>query len=373
MDNVLMVGVGDVGAHILELVARMPMPFNLLVGDIDEEKGQKLVNNALIGAAHHDLHPHILFRRIDLNDIDGTAELLRQARPAVVINCTVMHTWHLIRRLPREMYARISSAALGAWLPCQLALAYKLSKAIRRSGLRTHFINTSLSCLTNPVLGKVGMPPTIGIGNIDLIEPAVRTLVARELGVARGNVRLYMVAHHQHWVYPREAGYRPGAPYYLKVTVHGKDVTSGFDTDRLMFEGVKLYPPGLEFTRVSASSTIKNMLALLHDTGLHTHSPGPNGLPGGYPVVLSARGAEVVLPDEITLEQAVRMNEESGRLDGVERIEDDGTVVFAEYTRKIMKETLGFDCPSFTPEESFDRALEMMRLYRELAKREGVA
>ena len=45
-----------IGAHILEILARMPMSFKLIVGDVDEEKGQKLVNNALIGAAHHDFH-----------------------------------------------------------------------------------------------------------------------------------------------------------------------------------------------------------------------------------------------------------------------------------------------------------------------------
>ena len=366
MEKVLMVGTGDVGTHILEILARMPMSFNFIVGDIDKEKGQKVVNNAMIGAAHHDLHPHIDFHKIDLTDIEGTADLLRQETPAVVINCTVMHTWHLIRQLPEAIYACISSAALGAWLPCQLALAYNLSKAIKLSGIKTHFINTSLSCLTNPVLGKAGMPPTIGIGNVDLVEPGVRTLVARELGISRANVKLYMVAHHQHWVYPREAGYKPGAPYYLKVTAHGKDVTNQFDTDRLMYEGVKLYPPGLNFTSVSASSTIKNMLALLHDLNTYTHSPGPNGLPGGYPVVLNADGAEVVLPDDITLQEAIRMNEEAGRLDGVERIEDDGTVVFADYATEIMKETLEFDCPKFKPEESYERALEMIQRFREL-------
>ena len=84
----------------------MPMSFNLIDGDIDEEKGQKLVNNALIGAAHHDFHPHIDFHKIDLTDIEGTADLLRQKTPAVVINCTVMHTWHLIRQLPDEIEDR---------------------------------------------------------------------------------------------------------------------------------------------------------------------------------------------------------------------------------------------------------------------------
>jgi hypothetical protein len=369
MEKVVMVGTGDVGAHILEILARMPINFKLIVGDINVEKGQQLVNNALIGAAHHDLHPHFEFRKMDLTDIEGTAEMLKQIQPSVVINCTVMHTWHLIRQLPEELYAKISSAALGAWLPCQVALALNLAKAIKMSEINTHYINTSLSCLTNPVLGKAGYPITIGIGNVDLVEPGVRTLVANKLNINRATVKNYMVAHHQHWVFPREAGYKPGAPYYLKVTVNHKDVTSQFDTDQLMYDGVKLYPPGINFTTVSASSTIKNMLGLMLDQGLYTHSPGPNGLPGGYPVILSAKGAEVVLPDDITLEQAIAMNEKSAYLDGIERIEEDGTVVFADYTYDIMREMIGFDCVKFSPDESFDRAVEMIRKYREFASK----
>jgi hypothetical protein len=369
MDRVLLVGTGNVGGHILEFLARDPRPLELFVGDVDEARAQQLVNNARIGAAHHGFHPHFWVNKIDLNNIDQTAQLIHELRPSAVINCAVMHTWHLIRQFPPEIYQKLSSATLGAWLPVQLTLAYKLALAIRESGLQTHYINTSLSCITNPVLGKIGLAPTIGIGNVDLIAPAIQTLVSDELDVPRHNVTIYLVAHHQHWVYPREAGYQPGAPYYLKVLLGDQDITQDLDSDRLMYDAVKLYPPGLEFTTVSASSTIKNLMALVFDMGLNTHSPGPNGLPGGYPVRLSARGAEVILPAGITLAEAIRINEAAQRYDGVERIEADGTVVFADYARDIMKEMLGFDCPQFAPAESEERAHELITRYRELEKK----
>jgi hypothetical protein len=366
MEKVLLVGVGNVGSHILEFLARDPRPVELIIGDIDEERATRQANNAVIGAAHHGLHPVFRVTRIDLNDIDRTAQLIKDVNPSAVINCAVMHTWHLIRKLPVEVYSKLSSATLGAWLPVQLTLAYKLAQAIEESGVETHYINTSLSCLTNSVLGKIGLAPTIGIGNVDLIAPAIRTLAADELEVPRSNVTVYLVAHHQHWVYPREAGYLKGAPYYLKVMLGDQDVTGNFDTDRLMYDSVKLYPPGIEFTTVSASSTIKNLMALVFDTGIVTHSPGPNGLPGGYPVRLSATGAQVVLPEELTLEEAIGINEEAQRYDGVERIEDDGTVVFTDYATRIMKEVLGFDCQQFTPAESEGRARELIACYRQL-------
>ncbi len=369
MERVLMVGLGDLGGNILEILAREPRAPELIVGDVNEEGGVRTVNNAVLGAAHHGLHPHFHFRKVDLNDVEWTAQLIKEINPSAVINCAVMQTWHRIRRLPPEIYSKLSAATLGAWLPVQLTLAFKLAQAIQQSGVKTHYINTSLSDLTNVVLAKVGLAPTTGIGNVDLIVPAVQTLAANWLKVPRSNVTVYLVAHHVHWVYPREAGYQKGAPYYLKVMLGDKDITKKLDKDRLMYEAVKLYPPGIDFTRVSASSTIKNLMALLYDTGLLTHAPGPCGLPGGYPVRLSAKGAEVVLPEELTLEEAIRINEEAQRYDGVERIEEDGTVVFTDYSVRIMKEMLGFDHPQFKPDESEVRAREQLSLYLELEKK----
>ena len=305
--------------------------------------------------------------KIDLFDIDTTAELIHKEKPTAVINCSVLHTWHLIRKLPDKVYAKISSAGLGAWLPCQLTLGMNLAQAIKNSGVSPFYINTSLSCLTNPVLGKIGLAPTIGIGNVDLIAPAILTYVNRKTGVPKSNIEIYLVCHHQHWVYPREAGYKPGAPYFLKIMIENEDVTQQFNADEVMYDSVKLYPPGIGFTTVSASSTLKNLKAMVNDEGLRTHSPGPNGLPGGYPVKLNAEGAEVVLPSEITLEEAVRMNEESGQLDGIKEIKDDGTVVFADYSYEIMKEIMGFDCKSFIPSESKECAFEQMKCFKKMA------
>ncbi len=362
--KILLVGTGNVGCHIIELLARDPRPVELFVADIDAAKAERQLNNAVIGAAHHGLHPIFHVREIDLNHIKQTAELIRDINPDVVINCAVMHTWHLIRRLPDDIYARLSSATLGAWLPVQLLLAYKVAQAIQLSGVNSHYINTSLSDLTNPVLGKIGLAPTIGVGNVDLIAPAIQTLVAQKLEVNRSEISVSLVAHHQHWVVPREAGYSAGAPYFLKLTHKNEVITDQFDTDVLMHDAVKLYPPGLDFTLVTASSAIKNLFALLSNEPVATHAPGPKGLPGGYPVQISSAGVEMNLPAEITEAEAVKLNESSQKLDGIETIHDDGTVVFSEIATSIMKDMLGFDCPRFSPEECESRAKELITLYR---------
>jgi len=41
-------------------------------------------------------------------------------------------------------------------------------------------------------------------------------------------------------------------------------------------------------------------------------------------------GGTVTLPPDLNLEEAVRINEEGQRFDGIERIDEDGTVHFTE-------------------------------------------
>ncbi len=370
LDNptVLIIGIGEVGRYILEFLVRDNSQINIVAADVHLQDVEVKINNAMFGAALHNRYPNVKPLEIDLFDMERTATILNEVQPDVVINCAVLQTWHVIRRLPEDVYSRLSSAGLGAWLPVQLTLAMKLAQAIKLSGISVHYINTSLSDLTNPVLAAMGIPPTIGIGNIALIEPAVRTLVARILEIPRTKVVLKMVAHHVHWVTWREAGYREGAPFYMRILADDEDVTARFDTQDLMKKAILLYPKGTTFTAVSASSAMQNLGALLSKEPVSTHSPGPNGLPGGYPVIISREGAKVDLPADISLEEAIKMNKEAQTYDGIKEIDEDARVHF---TIDIMKEVLKFDCSSFTPQECDELAKEQMLRFQELERRCG--
>jgi hypothetical protein len=116
----------------------------------------------------------------------------------------------------------------------------------------------------------------------------------------------------------------------------------------------------------TASSFLKHVLAVYYDTGeVHTCVAGAAGLPGAYPSRLSEEGAEVVLPG-ISLEEAVRINEDGGRIDGIEKIKDDGTVVYCEKNVEYMREVVGYECEELKPSESEERARELNALLRKL-------
>jgi hypothetical protein len=89
-------------------------------------------------------------------------------------------------------------------------------------------------------------------------------------------------------------------------------------------------------------------------------------LPGGYPVRLSAKGAEVYLPSGITLEEAVAINEVSQRADGIERVEDDGTVIYTDESVQIVREVLNYDLSPLKFDECDQRAEELVAHFKEL-------
>ena len=88
---------------------------------------------------------------------------------------------------------------------------------------------------------------------------------------------------------------------------------------------------------------------------------------------MSAKGVEVVLPEGITMDEARKINDDAQKNDGVERIEDDGTIVFTDKSYGLMKELMGFDCKTLKLEESEVRAKELLSLYHELRKKCGLA
>ena len=120
-------------------------------------------------------------------------------------------------------------------------------------------------------------------------------------------------------------------PYYLRIRAVDKDVTDQFDIEKDIWAKLPIYffpePLGGHQQEWIASCVTRNILVILFDTGEVVHAPGPERLPGGYPVRLSAKGAELVVPNGLTREEGIRINENAQRLEGIEKIADDGTVV----------------------------------------------
>ncbi|AQA16867.1 hypothetical protein BST95_00165 [Halioglobus japonicus] len=163
------------------------------------------------------------------------------------------------------------------------------------------------------------------------------------------DLEVKLVAHHIHWVAPREPGYANDAPFLLRISQQGEDITGQFGDSRALLNRAinHCYEPGAAFSSTTGILAARNALALLDDSGAthRLHAPAPLGLPGGYPVLIERGEIQLDLATDWDRDEAVEMMRAATRRDGVEDITDDGTVRFADYAREILQEELGFELP----------------------------
>jgi len=359
-------GAGIVGGYATEYLARIPGLDRIVVSDLKEDLGRTVVNNAIIGSAVSDTYPRIEFRKLNLMSEDETKALLDEVRPRVIIHVGTLLSSFYYQPLIKK---KLASLGLRSHLAAHtfakdFVLIYRLMKAVKAVNKDIRVVNVSFPDNTHPVLAKLGLTPTVGAGTIDLTVQGIRRAVAERLSVPMSNISVSMVAHHAIRVYP--AG---EVPYYLRIRLFDRDITDKFNLNELIDASNKITGIGArDNAPMTAASAVKNAITILNDVGVLTHAPGVGDMPGGVPVRLSAKGAEVILPDGLTMDEARAINEQGMRKDGIERIEQDGTIVFTQQVVKLLREALGMNWEKMRVDEAERMAQELIAAYKKLEK-----
>ena len=364
--TVMLCGSGEAGGWALELLARSEGVDRLVVFDVKEEEGLPRTHLAAIGSVFQGFSKEFVLRTNDVTDIEATAKLLDEFKPDAIFTSVTLQSPRLLMMadIPQDTRAKLKEATFGVWAPWHIILPSKLIQAVKKAGIQTHVVNISFPDLVNPVLWKYhGFGPTVGAGNLEITVALVTKYISMMEKVPVTEITPYFVGAHAFM----SMGPRAGVPHFAKIMLGDRDITDKYDLEWIIHE----WPVSLRWGKTTifsifSASAVKNILGILRDSHEFAHAAAPNGLPGGYPVRLSAKGAEIVLPQELTLEQAIRINQEGNKYDGIEEIKDDGTVVYTDKTYSIMKE-LGYDCRQFSFDEVESRCEELRRLYAKLA------
>ena len=370
---VMIVGLGDLGGWVLEFLARCQGVHRIVTTDIREDWGRSKTRTAAVGASQQGYNKRLEFHKLDLYDIDRTAELLNSVQPDVVYSAAALQSWWVPLLLPHDIADKSELAGIGPLTPGHLALTHKLMLAVKKSGIKTRVLNNCYPDVVNPILWRNGLGPDIGSGNSDLVMEDIRQKVSYDLNVPPQEVAVYLFTAHP---IDTVAKWKE-IPFLLKIYVGGKDITNNYNTKELVRSFATMYAPPKMTTWIAhprvASSAVKNIMAMINDTNELTSLPGPNGLPGGYSVRVSAKGAEVALPEGVTLEQVIKVNMDALRFDGIEDIKDDGTVVFTEECRQLVKEWMGGDIGQPLQLKDVDeRAKEVVTLTHKLGEKYGI-
>jgi hypothetical protein len=314
VSTVAVVGLGDLGSRVLDTLARSTTIERLIGATRDTERGEARVQQCRLVAALQGGPKHVEFRAI--REIADAAAI---AADVIVCGAT-RHTWW--KPSP-------AGVPYGTWLPLQLTLVRDLMRARPRA---------PVVCLpypdgVGPALAPLGLAPAIGAGNVGETAP--------KLALLAGGATVRLVMHHacQRYAFPsfgflgEDTGEEP--PWAARV--------DGVDDERVreLFHAPWPLPIGTVSHDLTAAHAATIVEALLSDEPVSAHAPAPGGRPGGYPVRVSRRGIEIDWPAEAA---AVEVNERAQRWDGLERVEPDGTLVFAQ-------ELFGVGAPRAAPHE----------------------
>ena len=231
-----------------------------------------------------------------------------------------------------------------------------IARSITLSGVPALFVVGNLPDITVPVIYGMGtnldmVRPVCGAGNVGLIEAGLRHQIAIEHEVSADELSISLVAHHIHWVAPREPGYRNDAPFLLKVCQGEKDITSELGDLRALMNRsiVNGYEPGAGFSSTTSRLAAENIIALLGSHPCRLHVPSPNGLPGGYPVIVQNGAINLNLPVEWSENQAIEAMQQAHKCDGIDKIGADGSIYFNPESVAILDREMGFSLPLVVP------------------------
>lgn len=368
--NVLFVGLGNLGSQVFDLFfLRNAQRHTFIVAGKRPTYLRERTGLTAYSAMQLDLSSDVQVMSMDVFHVDQTAQTLSRLKPDLIFCALTLQPWLTIRKLPPPIFETLYQATTGPWLPLTLTPVYKLMQAVNQAGIDARVINGSFPDTINAILGKVGLAPTIGIGNLANAVPALRQSLALDLGLSAEQIEVLLYGHHGLLHKLLHDGTAGEIPFHLTVSVNGKDRSDLIDM-KTVFRRLPMTIQHEHTQILTAGSAVSVIEAMTRSTRSIVHAPGPAGLVGAYPVRIERDGAiEVVLPEGLTLADAIRINEEGQRFDGIEKIESDGTVYFMEENMAILKETLDYECRRMPLSEVEGWANELHTKYRALASK----
>lgn len=369
--KIMVIGLGILGGHLLDMLVRMKIQHQIIVAGRNASRLKERTNLADLVAIQLGHNPDISYVQLDLMNIDQTADIISKIKPDIIFNATSLMSYWVPTQLPKDIWQKLYYAYTGWQLPMHLTLTYKLMQAVRESGHSVRVVNGSYPDVTNVVLHKIGLAPEVGIGNVANVIPVIRKSVSYKLSQPLEKVQIRLIGHHYFSYRIPTTGDPTGLPFHINVFLDGTDITEELDIKTLF----DLLPTKFKRTRgqegmsMTAASAITVINAMANLTDEVVHAPGPNGLPGGYPIKITETGIEVILPKDLKIEDAIKINVEGQILDGVQKIDEDGTVYFTDREMAIVKSIFGYECLRMPIHECEYWAKELKEKYTKFAKK----
>jgi hypothetical protein len=268
---------------------------------------------------------------IDWSDDALIKQTIAELRPKVLVHTASLQSpWTLNRN--DQWSDLVKTAGFGFTLPLQAVLALKVARAIADESPDTFLINGCYPDAVNRILFANRLKVSGGIGNVAILAALLWSGLPVTTKQGR---RLRLIAHHAHL-----AAVVEGRETRLEAWLDEQPI---HDIAKDWFRNARLQP---NLNNIAGEAAVPLLFALLgRSPSWLGHSPGPMGLPGGYPVIAGAGGVELDLPAEITVDEAKAKNMTAGLADGI--LIRDNEVVLPESSRQALKRFLSDSVDDF--------------------------
>ncbi|PZN99989.1 MAG: hypothetical protein DCF30_10685 [Hyphomicrobiales bacterium] len=314
--DILILGTGSFAARIaFDIAAVAAEPVEVIIAGRNRSRLDWLRTAANARAAMFGSKARFTSYAADLLAPDASDTLLAATNPHVLVQAASIQTSQIIAQSGNAWTRLVSEGGLSATAVFQALISSRVAAAISRRALPVTLINCSFPDVVNGMIAAQGHPVACGMGNVAILS----NVFAGSASVPH-SAEIKVLAHYQNLAAWRQVpSARSGRP--PRVWIDGQEVEDVFGR----FADIQLTPePVIE---ISGASGVPMLLALAGGRDWAGHVPGPNGLPGGYPVRLSKGKLELDLPPGLGAAEAVGWNAsfeaENGMLVG-----NDGTVNF---------------------------------------------
>ena len=279
--DVLITGTGMFAGRIaLDIAATAKAPVTVVIAGRNADRLAWLETAGNARAAMFGTPARFRAHKIDLIEPGASEALLRQYQPKIVVQAASIQTSSVISDKGNRWTALVAQGGLSATAIFQALISARMAGAISRIAPQTLLINCSFPDVVNGMIRAMGHQVLCGTGNVAILSNVFQGASGRPEG------DLKVLAHYQCLApWRRPAAERTGpAP---RIFIDDREIADPFAT----FAACRLTPePAIE---ISGASGVTLILALAAGQDWRGHAPGPNGLPGGYPVKL--RGGEMTL------------------------------------------------------------------------------
>jgi hypothetical protein len=313
--RVLILGMGDLGAQIARIVVENRFASSCLLAGNSPAAVQWAQLLQIVTESD------VQGRQVNALDPEALRKLFADYEPDLIIQCATLLSPFALAKSDLPAAKAVLQGGFALQASAQLPAIRNVMLAHRSLGFTCPVVNCSYPDLTHPMLAAEGLAPTCGIGNVAIMAMRLQRLIP---GAA--STRLRVIGHHAQ-LGRSLAGDGPAPLVYLG--------------DCQLSEEQLLLKTGLQggstLNYLAAATITPILIGLLrHKAVVETHAPGVFGLPGGYPVRIEGGEIHMDLPASISQARAVRFNSESAALEGIERIDESGTLFYNQQAQDAV-------------------------------------